>query len=358
MGNAASADEAWNRLTDADFAAIEARLLSAEITSFARTHAPAIREMLLGLPDYSPSEVEIQRYHRVTGIVEKEATDPSYYLDDHDKRAALGWAKEVTTFLPKLRYITSVEFLTRLDSFLEILQHRMDSIKETKPDATFGTYLDLGHIIGPSGAGAPSAVFNWQKSNTMVTLLALDRLRLDVVAPSEDANSLSSCTEVYVFDDCSYSGQQLTQTVSRMRSDVNPHTYGVVMFAHDMYNRPREIHRGPISRYLLPEFYKQLELDALPFGQTSPLTYKPFTMTYLQFKMPDFLSIPEWVWKLNPFDRSGVLTGGGVAVHLVGINLLTLAIHRVRRARRLVRPSRGEVGSRRSQGKWTIGRGL
>jgi hypothetical protein len=304
MGNAASADEAWNRLTDADFAAIEARLLSAEITSFARTHAPAIRHMLLGLPDYSPSEVEIQRLYRVTGIVEKLVMSPSCHLGEMDKNKALWWVKDVTTNLPRLRYITSEEFLTRLDSFLGILQRHMDSIKKTKPGATFGTYLDLSHMIGPSGAADPWESGTWQKSNTMVTLLALDRLRLDVVAPGEDAKSLSSCTEVYVFDDCSYSGQQLSQTVFQMRHRVNPHTYGVVMYAHDIYNRPRELHRGPISKYLLPEFYKQLELDALP-------VLRHYTMTYLQFKMPDIVSIPEWVWRLNPFDFLGVLTGGG-----------------------------------------------
>ena len=251
---------------------------------FAQKHASAYRELQYSLPDYSLDEDRCAEYVRRVGQAGGAAA-----------------AEKIAAVLAAVHYITARELIAALDRLVDILNANK-----------------------PPGIKRAMCLPSWAKSNMWVSVIAAERLDFDFFFASlcppkspfydelnelpNDVEGLPKGIEILLFDDCSYSGVQLSRDMDTLLEGRKTDVYACVPYVHRKYVMDELIH--PLLREEVAKNSAELVQVKDVIDPDSPprfLDIHPWqTLTYLQVKLPDVASFPPaLLLQVNPFSYFG-----------------------------------------------------
>lgn len=248
------------------------------VIALAKAALPKYREFLHGLPEHGIDPVQQAAY---VGQIKEISPEV---------------AADVKTLLDSATYINAAELQRRLEQMATALEaHRL-----VHKDVKFALVA-----VDEENAGD-----FWQKSNAMLTMYMAALVRPDAVfisgcfqSPEMAAAIHDEQFEYLCVDDCMYSGRQMANTLDAITTMYRwkGRAWAVVPFVH--YASQRELIH-PSVRRIADDASKNLYV--IPAEIRERLGLAARTVTYLQTRMPDFLSAPTSIMNgANPFKGKG-----------------------------------------------------
>ncbi len=203
-------------------------------------------------------------------------------VEDIDPAAA----RMLATAFDNMTYIDTTTLITKMYQVIDVLN-------------AYAAQTNTQLVVG-----IPGTRFKDMKSNMWLTMLVANRLKFQyaVTIPSKLPLALEGKTEIILFDDVMYSGAQMSEFIEDQREIAAVPVFACVPFVHDPKQIETLVHPALRAVVAANSVGLHAAKDFLPKELFN--VNERQTMTYLQMKHPDELSIPQFLLVgSNPFNR-------------------------------------------------------